>query len=195
MKFSKKIVNVKTPRSLLAIAVGASLSTMSMMSTAQESSNEVTAEPDERISVTGSRLTRTTFDAPTPTVVVSAADIKISGATNINDLLSSMPQFGAGFDSTSGNYSFGNSGLNVIDLRNLGTTRTLVLVNGKRPAPVSDDGQYLYADIGMIPSELIERVEILTGGASAVYGSDAVAGVVNFILKELSRDITSCSVW
>ena len=184
MNFSHKIASIKTPRSLLAIAVGASLSAMSMVSAAQENNNENSVEPDERISVTGSRLMRTTFDAPTPTVVISAVDIKISGATNINDLLSTMPQFGPGFDSTDGNYSFGNSGLNVLDLRDLGATRTLVLVNGKRPAAVSSDSQFLYADIGMIPSELVERIEVMTGGASAVYGSDAIAGVVNFILKK-----------
>ena len=86
MNFSHKIASIKTPRSLLAIAVGASLSAMSMVSAAQENNNENSVEPDERISVTGSRLMRTTFDAPTPTVVISAVDIKISGATNINDL-------------------------------------------------------------------------------------------------------------
>ena len=169
-------------KSLLAIAIGASFSSMSISALADDTvENE---DEIEKIAVTGSRLTRTTFDAPTPTVVVSAADIKISGATNINDLLTSMPQFGEGLDSTSGNYSFGNSGLNVINLRDMGATRTLVLVNGKRPSQITDDGQTLYSDIGMIPSDLVERIEVVTGGASAVYGSDAVAGVVNFILKK-----------
>lgn len=174
--------NLSTRKTLLAIAISAA----SIGAYAEESATKESDEADsiERIFVTGSRLTRTTFDAPTPTVVVSAEDIKISGATNINDLLSSMPQFGEGYDSTSGNYSFGNSGLNVVNLRGIGASRTLVLVNGKRPISISDDAQYLYADIGMIPSELVERVEVLTGGASAVYGSDAVAGVVNFILKK-----------
>jgi len=183
MNFNTKIAKVKTAKSLLAIAVGTSLSIISLGATAQENNVENTEEL-ERISVTGSRLTRTTFDAPTPTVVVSAADIKMSGATNINDLLVSMPQFGEGLDSTSGNYSFGNAGLNTINLRGMGSTRTLVLVNGKRMSQVTDDGQFTYSDVGMIPSELVERIEIQTGGASAVYGSDAVAGVVNFIIKK-----------
>jgi len=177
--------HTKQHRTLLATAISAVLAASSMTGYAQEvSENEVDNEVVETVSVTGSRITRTTFDAPTPTVVVSAADIQISGATNINDLLTTMPQFGEGLDSTSGNYSFGNSGLNAVNLRGIGSTRTLVLVNGKRPVQIADDAQYLYSDIGMIPSELVERIEILTGGASAVYGSDAVAGVVNFILKK-----------
>lgn len=168
-------------KGLLAAAIGALLSPVSMSVYADDAAAD---DEVEKIEVTGSRITRSTFDAPTPTVVLSADDIKMSGATNINDLLISMPQFGEGLDSTSGNYSFGNSGLNVIDLRGIGETRTLVLINGKRPTPLTNDSQTLFADIGMIPSELLERVEVLTGGASAVYGSDAVAGVVNFILKK-----------
>ena len=165
--------------------LAATITTLLAPASITVSANDAVAEEEvEHIAVTGSRISRTTFDAPTPTVVLSAEDIKLSGATNINDLLISMPQFGEGLDSTSGNYSFGNSGLNVIDLRGIGETRTLVLINGKRPTPLTNDSQTLFADIGMIPSELLERVEVLTGGASAVYGSDAVAGVVNFILKK-----------
>lgn len=138
----------------------------------------------ERIEVTGSRLTRTTFDAPSPTTVISAETIKMTGELNLNEVLTSMPQFGKGFDSTSGNYSFGNSGINAPDLRDLGATRTLTLINGKRPVPIASDSNMLYTDIGIIPSELVERIEVVSGGGSAVYGSDAVAGVVNFILKK-----------
>ena len=164
------------------MAVGTALFSTGSVALANDSTQ--IEEAQERIEVTGSRISRTTFDAPTPTVVISAADIKLSGLTNVNDILTSMPQFGEGLDSTSGNYSFGNSGLNVLDLRDMGATRTLVLINGKRPTPITSDSQTMYADVGMIPSELLERVEVLTGGASAVYGSDAVAGVVNFILKK-----------
>jgi outer membrane receptor protein involved in Fe transport len=183
MKLSNKKSDIRASKSLLAVAVATSLGLMNFGAYAQEE-NVSEVEDVERISVTGSRLTRTTFDAPSPTVVISAEDIKITGAVNINDVLASMPQFGDGIDSTSGNYSFGNSGINALNLRNLGTSRTLVLVNGKRPASISDDAQYLYADVGLIPTELVERIEVLTGGASAVYGSDAVAGVVNFIMKK-----------
>ncbi|MCW8863349.1 MAG: TonB-dependent receptor [Colwellia sp.] len=141
-------------------------------------------ESVETIEVTGSRLTRTTFDAPSPTTVISAETIQMTGALNMNDVLSTMPQFGKGFDATDGNYSFGNSGINAPDLRDLGSTRTLNLVNGKRPIAITNDSNIMLTDIGIIPSELVERVEVLTGGGSAVYGSDAVAGVVNFILKK-----------
>lgn len=181
-----KIEKITARKKMLALTIGAILATGSAHSLAEEVVENTNVEGDnvERISVTGSRISRTTFDAPTPTVVISAEDIKISGLTNVNDILTSMPQFGEGLDSTSGNYSFGNSGLNVVNLRGIGASRTLVLINGKRPTSTSDDAQFMYADIGMIPSELLERVEVLTGGASAVYGSDAVAGVVNFILKK-----------
>lgn len=177
--------NQNLRKRLLAVTISSIIATSSFAVSADENNEDASAEKDvETISVTGSRLTRTTFDAPTPTVVVSAEEIRISGAVNINDLLTTMPQFGEGLDSTSGNYSFGNSGLNAVNLRGIGETRTLVLLNGKRPVQIADDAQFLYSDIGMIPSELVERIEILTGGASAVYGSDAVAGVVNFILKK-----------
>ncbi|WP_286262723.1 TonB-dependent receptor plug domain-containing protein [Thalassotalea atypica] len=173
-------------KNALALAISAVVGSISLNAHADELAKNTVADEEavEQIMVTGSRISRTTFDAPTPTVVISAEDIKISGLTNVNDILTSMPQFGEGLDSTSGNYSFGNSGLNVLNLRGIGATRTLVLVNGKRPTPITDDAQTMYADIGMIPSELLERVEVMTGGASAVYGSDAVAGVVNFILKK-----------
>lgn len=179
------IETIKARKKILALTIGAIFTSANVGAYAEEASaNNAAEEPVEKISVTGSRISRTTFDAPTPTVVISAADIKLSGLTNVNDILTSMPQFGDGLDSTSGNYSFGNSGLNVVNLRGIGSTRTLVLINGKRPTAITSDSQTMYSDIGMIPSELLERVEVLTGGASAVYGSDAVAGVVNFILKK-----------
>ncbi|GAA5132482.1 TonB-dependent receptor domain-containing protein [Thalassotalea piscium] len=169
-------------KTLIALAIGAAVSSGHVY--AQENDNEVQNTEIEKIEVTGSRLTRTTFDAPSPTTVISAQSIQMTGALNMNDVLSTMPQFGKGFDATDGNYSFGNSGINAPDLRDLGPTRTLNLVNGKRPISITNDSNIMLTDIGIIPSELIERVEVLTGGGSAVYGSDAVAGVVNFILKK-----------
>ncbi|MBD1582188.1 TonB-dependent receptor plug domain-containing protein [Pseudoalteromonas sp. S16_S37] len=171
-------INTAFSKSLIAMAVA----TSSNFAFAQDSSEE--AKTPERIEVTGSRIKRLNFEAPSPTIVISAEDIKITGAQNVNDILTGMPQFADGFDSASGNYSFGNSGLNILNLRNLGEERTLVLVNGKRPPSVATDYQGMFADVGTIPSSLIERVEVMTGGGSAIYGSDAVAGVVNFILKK-----------
>lgn len=173
----------KPRKSLIATTIASLLTFTPTMTFAAE---EVANEDDgvETIEVTGSRLTRTTFDAPSPTMVISAETIQMTGALNMNDLLSTMPQFGKGFDATDGNYSFGNSGINAPDLRDLGSTRTLNLINGKRPIAITNDSNIMLTDIGIIPSELVERVEVLTGGGSAVYGSDAVAGVVNFILKK-----------
>ncbi|MBE0367912.1 TonB-dependent receptor plug domain-containing protein [Pseudoalteromonas aurantia] len=173
------VANTKLNKSLLALAVSAA----SLGATAQ-ANDSVDVDTPERIMVTGSRIKRINFEAPSPTVVISAEDIKLTGAQNVNDILTGMPQFSDGFDSASGNYSFGNSGLNILDLRNMGEERTLVLVNGKRPPSVSTDNQGLFADVGTIPASLIERVEVMTGGASAIYGSDAIAGVVNFILRK-----------
>ncbi|MCF2856988.1 TonB-dependent receptor [Pseudoalteromonas sp. SMS1] len=166
-------------RSLLALAIASA-----SMAPTTYANDDDQAEAPERITVTGSRIMRASFEAPSPTVVISAEDIKITGANNVNDILTGMPQFADGFDSASGNYSFGNSGLNILDLRNMGEERTLVLINGKRPALVATDYQGMFADVGTIPASLIERVEVMTGGASAIYGSDAIAGVVNFILKK-----------
>jgi outer membrane receptor protein involved in Fe transport len=173
----------KPRRSLTAIAICSALMLSAPYTLAADKEENID-ESIESIEVTGSRLTRTTFDAPSPTTVISAETIQMTGALNMNDLLSTMPQFGKGFDATDGNYSFGNSGINAPDLRDLGSTRTLNLINGKRPISITNDSNIMLTDIGIIPSELVERVEVLTGGGSAVYGSDAVAGVVNFILKK-----------
>lgn len=177
---------MQTSRKVLALAIAAAAS----HSTLAES--QPTEKPDdsqadaaiEQVVVTGSRIQRSTFDTPSPTSVIDKESIKMTGELNLNEVLSTMPQFGEGFDSTSGSYSFGNSGLNALDLRNLGVIRTLALVNGHRPVQITSDSNIMISEIGMIPSELVERVEVLTGGASAVYGADAVAGVVNFILKD-----------
>ncbi|RJE78423.1 hypothetical protein BGP78_04695 [Pseudoalteromonas sp. MSK9-3] len=169
-------------KSIIALAI--SSASVGAIAQDENTHNAGDAAQPERIMVTGSRIKRINFDAPSPTVVISAEDIKLTGAQNVNDILTGMPQFADGFDSASGNYSFGNSGLNILDLRNMGEERTLVLVNGKRPPSVSTDYQGLFADVGTIPASLIERVEVMTGGASAIYGSDAIAGVVNFILQK-----------
>lgn len=140
---------------------------------------ETTADtPAEAIVVTGSRIARPDLTANSPISVVSAQDINLVGARNPEEYLRDMPQVVPAIGSQSNN---GNVGVATIDLRNLLEQRTLVLVNSKRFVPYDADG---IVDIGMIPTALVERVEIVTGGASAVYGSDAVAGVVNFILND-----------
>ncbi|MEO1035653.1 MAG: TonB-dependent receptor [Pseudomonadota bacterium] len=132
----------------------------------------------EEIVVTGSRIVRNDLTANSPIAIFDAEQLQLQATTNVEEFLRDMPQFVAGVGSNSNN---GNDGSATVDLRNLGESRTLVLVDGKRFVPYDFQG---FVDLGMIPASLIERVEVITGGASAVYGSDAVAGVVNFIMKK-----------
>jgi outer membrane receptor protein involved in Fe transport len=140
------------------------------------------AQSTERVEVTGSRIRSLNAESPSPVQVLSAEDIASSGVVNLQDLLLKNPTLGSpAISRTNSNFSTSSAGVAVVDLRNLGTARTLVLVNGRRHVSgVPGDSA---VDLNVIPTDFIERVEILTGGASATYGSDAVAGVVNIILK------------
>lgn len=145
---------------------------------------EADASADDVIIVTGSRIARPELQVANPINTVTAASIEETGQTNIADILLRTPALSASVGSgLSGgrDAGFGETGANLLDLRNLGTNRTLVLVNGKRH--VAGIPNSAAVDINTIPQELIERVDVLTGGASAVYGADGVSGVVNFILK------------
>ncbi len=147
---------------------------------AQEApASAATAAPVEEVVVTGSRLQTPNETSISPITSVSATDISATGLTRTEDILNNLPMVFAGMNSTTSN---GADGTATIDLRGLGNQRTLVLVNGRRLGPGAGDGRN-YSDINEIPAALIERVDIETGGASAVYGADAVAGVVNFILN------------
>ena len=136
-------------------------------------------EAIEEVVVTGSRLVRRDLDAASPVVVISDAQIRSAGNVTLEETLNEMPQLAS--DNTSSVNSGGGSGILTADLRGLDAVRTLVLVNGRRFTPADSRG---VTDLSSIPDALIERVEVMTGGASAVYGSDAVAGAVNFILKD-----------
>ena len=140
------------------------------------------AQTAERIEITGSRIRSLAATSPSPVQVIGAAEIASSGAVNLQELLLKNPTFGSpAISRTNSNFSTASAGVSTVDLRNLGTERTLVLVNGRRfVAGVPGDTA---VDFNSIPTDFIERIEILTGGASSTYGSDAVAGVVNVILK------------
>jgi outer membrane receptor protein involved in Fe transport len=129
--------------------------------------------------VTGSRIVSPNITSTSPVAQVTATDIKLEGVNNVENLLNNLPQVFADFG---GNLSNGATGTATVNLRNLGSARTLVLINGRR-LPAGSPTFYP-TDLNQIPAPLIERVELLTGGASAIYGSDAVAGVVNFIMKD-----------
>ncbi len=162
--------NVKL--SALAIAVGL-VSTHAL-------AQEAPGKEIEEVVVTGSRITDPNVVSSSHISSVSGADIQERGITRVEDFLNDLPQISPGQAITSSN---GSNGTATVNLRNLGCSRTLVLLNGKRMAPGSTGGSSC-ADLNAIPSLLVERVEVLTGGASSVYGSDAVAGVVNFILDD-----------
>jgi outer membrane receptor protein involved in Fe transport len=132
----------------------------------------------EEITVTGSRIARPDYTSASPIVSVTQELFERTGSSTVETAINTLPQFVPGFTSTSNNPA--NGGQANVQLRGLGSTSTLVLIDGKRLIPANGSG---VVDLNIIPGSLIESVEIITGGASAVYGSDAVAGVVNFRLK------------
>lgn len=192
----KRFLNGTTTLSVfvLAIAQSAHAQTASGVEAVSEASQPTqssdAADPDAAVAsgapgdsdivVTGTRVTRTGFSAPTPTTVVGTADLQRTGSTNVAGLLNQLPAFRP--TSTTSTRTVGReSGANYLDLRGIGTVRTLVLVNGQRFVPSAITGQ---VNLNLLPSILIDRTEVVTGGASAAYGSDAVAGVVNIIYKK-----------
>lgn len=136
-------------------------------------------EEVEEIVVTGSRLIRQDFTAISPITTVDQDVIQLSGNPTLEDTINMYPQLNP--DTTSASNQSGGDGVLAPDLRGLGAVRTLVLVDGKRFIPASATG---LADMAVIPDMMVERIEIVTGGASAVYGSDAIAGAVNFIMRD-----------
>lgn len=131
----------------------------------------------EDIVVTGSRIVRQDYVANSPIATVSNEQIEARGDVNVEQILNQLPQVVPGFSANSNNPANGSA---TVDLRGIGASRTLVLVNGHRFVPFDSSNA---VDLNAIPAALIERVEVVTGGASATYGSDALAGVVNFIFK------------
>ncbi len=133
----------------------------------------------EQIVVTGSRIKMANLEGTSPVTQVTSADIATQGVTRVEDLVNQLPQ---AFAAQNANVANGATGTATVNLRGLGSARTLVLVDGRRMpyGGVTNSA----ADLNQIPAAMVERVEILTGGASAVYGSDAIGGVVNFIMKK-----------
>ena len=164
---------------LLALGVVAALPVM-----AQDAS--------QRVEITGSNIRRAQAETASPVLTVSREDIAKSGKSSVAELLQTLSVDNQGSVPT----TFGNgfaSGASGISLRGLGSASTLVLINGRRIAPygLADDGQKVFADLNVIPLEAVERVEIVKDGASAIYGSDAIAGVVNIILRKDFNGVTA----
>jgi outer membrane receptor protein involved in Fe transport len=144
--------------------------------------NGATAEGGS-IVVTGSRIRRPNLESTVPITSISGDQFFQQGQNNIGETLNDLPQLRSTFAQQNPGLGIGIAGLNLLDLRGLGTQRTLVLVNGRRHVPADILNNAVSVDINTIPSDLIERVDIVTGGNSAIYGSDAIAGVVNFVLR------------
>lgn len=179
MKATSGGASVRAVRKSFFLFTAAALALSGAMGTAaaQDAGSE-----DEVITVTGSRIQRPDYQFTNPVVSATAQSIESSGATSLTNYLESIPALTNSLDSTEAFPGSGFTGLDLLSLRNLGTQRTLVLVNGRRHIAGGTDSAGV--DINTIPQALIERVDVLTGGASAVYGADGVSGVVNFILKD-----------
>jgi outer membrane receptor protein involved in Fe transport len=165
-----------------AARFGAALGLTSMLalSAAMAQQAEAADNEGEAIVVTGSRLS-TGFIAPTPVTTVGAAEIEQRASTNLGEVLAQLPSFRNGNNFNTAGVTSRNGSQITPDLRGLGSSRTLVLLNGRRHVPSETAGN---VDLKLIPTLMVQQVEVITGGASAAYGSDAVAGVVNFILKD-----------
>jgi len=173
-------VNTRNTRQrLLATTTigGAALMTALAMAAAPAAAQEATEV--EEIIITGSRIARQDYQAASPIVTVGQEDFQATGSVTIDTLINDLPQFVPSINQTSNNPS--NGGQANINLRGLGTARTLVLLNGRRVVGSNSTG---VVDINIFPTALIQNVEVITGGASAAYGSDALAGVANFILRD-----------
>jgi iron complex outermembrane recepter protein len=152
---------------------------------AQEQAQSASEQTLQTVVVTGSMIKRTDFETPSPVQVVTAEDLQQSGFTSVSEVLRNLSANGQGTLSQSFNQAFAGGGSGVA-LRGLTVGATLTLIDGERmiPYPLSDDGQRNFVDVSSIPMIAVERIDVLKDGASAEYGSDAIAGVVNIIMKK-----------
>ncbi len=176
-----------TTSAALVVLVAATGSPLYAQADAQETPPQPEASDDDAadaIVVTGSRIARPNQESTVPIATVRGGEFFETGNIAVGDTLNELPQLrstlGQQQSATSG---LGNAGLNLLDLRGLGTQRTLVLVNGRRHVGSDIQLNAASVDVNSIPSALIDRVDVVTGGNSAIYGSDAIAGVVNFVLR------------
>ncbi len=179
----------------LALALGVSLSALASPAFAQDAAqtDEAAQAEADAIIVTGSRIPTIRDQGPAPVTVIGADEMRANGYTNVPELLSALTQnSGATQSPQSGSSADFTPGAQQVDLRGLGPNHTLVLINGRRIAdfPLPYIGKSNFTDISNIPAGLIDKVEVLSGAASAIYGSDAIAGVVNFKMKDKLDGLT-----
>lgn len=178
-------MNKQTRKRLLCSTIMLGMATVALSTVDVAMAQQAAGAADEDVVVvTGTRIQRPDLTSNSPIQLVGEEELSITGTVNVESLLNELPQVLPGFTKTSNNPG---SGTATVDLRGLGPARTLVLVDGKRfisSAPPDQSSAAGIVDLNNIPVALIERVDVVTGGASAVYGSDAIAGVVNFIMKD-----------
>ena len=164
------------------LALSSSTAVLAMLIAAPAMAQQ-TQENVESVTVSSSRIMSSGFDAPTPTTVINADELIKQANTNVFVTITQLPSLMGSTGTTVGNggSSNGVNGLSALDIRGLGTQRNLILIDGERVIPTSSQG---VVDISQFPSMLLQRVDVVTGGASASWGSDAVSGVVNFILDK-----------
>lgn len=183
MSFRLKVLPIAVAQALATGAFSAFAIAPAMAQQADVDAQAV--QPVQRVEITGSNIRRADAETPSPVQVISADDLKNSGYTSVADVLQHITADGAGalIQSFRDGFASGGGG---ISLHGLNDNATLVLIDGHRMAsyPLADDGQRSFVDLSNIPFDTVERIEILKDGASAVYGSDAIAGVVNIILKK-----------
>ncbi|WP_064791948.1 TonB-dependent receptor domain-containing protein [Shewanella woodyi] len=172
--------NSKLTRSI-RLAISVSLVTSLAIPVFAEENDE-NGDNIEKIAVTGSRIAKAELTQPAPIVTLDSEELAKFGNSDLGSILAELPAIGATNTIIGNNNSNESAGISSADLRRLGANRTLVLVNGKRH--VAGEPGSSQVDLSTIPASLISRVEIVTGGASAIYGSDAVSGVINIILKD-----------
>ena len=169
------------------LLIGSILSGLSGLTAAQ--GVDTSSVPDksnadvlQEVVVTGSRVATNASRAPTPVTELGTEQLEAAAPSNIADAINELPQLASSTTTRTGTYNVGNgaAGANFLNLRGFGANRTLVLLDGERVVPSTVAG---IVDVNVIPSALVSRVDIVTGGASAAYGSDAVTGVVNFVLN------------
>jgi len=177
---------------MCAVAVACAGASTAQDASAPRPATSTTATPTTvELVITGSRIPQPNLTSVSPVSQIDSADIRAEGAVRIEDVINELPQAFADESSTVDNAEKGNiPGTATVNLRDLGAERTLVLIDGKRLMPGDPTSGSVAPDLNFIPDALVDRIEVVTGGASAVYGSDAIAGVVNFIMKRNFTGLT-----
>ncbi len=191
--FTAPITSQLTIPKFIAATGFCSLLWVSPQVLAQNSGNDEQAEEIEELVIVGSRIRQTNLKTISPTKLVGREDAAAAGLNSTADLLQSNTITGGAsqINNAYGGYvTEGGPGANTISLRGLGASRTLVLINGRRVAPAGTQGSVGTADLNVLPTAMIERVEILRDGASSIYGSDAVSGVINVITRDEVNGLT-----